>query len=77
LDLLGGSANAGTQFSQQLVRCRTPQDLAETQRTFLSNSTRSWMEHNARLLQISRHVADEGLRSFGGRFGDQPDPDRR
>jgi hypothetical protein len=63
------STSASTQLSQRLLRCRTMQELAETQCEFLAGSTRSWMEHNARLLQISRRVADEGLRALGGRLG--------
>ena len=63
------STSTGTQLSQRLLRCRTMQELAETQCEFLADTTRSWVEHNARLLQISRRVADEGLRALGGRLG--------
>jgi len=63
------STSAGTRLSQQLLGCRSLQELVETQIEFLTGSTRSWMEHHARLLQISRRVADEGLRALGGRLG--------
>ena len=68
-DWLREAARANTQLSQRLLRSRTMQELAETQCEFLADSTRSWMEHNARLLQVSRRVADEGLRALGGRLG--------
>jgi hypothetical protein len=66
---LHASSSAGARLAEQLIRCRTVQELAETQVEFLAGSTRSWMEHNARLLQVSRRVADEGLRALGGRLG--------
>jgi len=67
MEWLGGSSSVHAQLSQQLVRCRTMQEVAHTQQSFIAGSAQSWIEHNARVLQISRHVADEGLRALGGR----------
>ena len=71
MDWLGGSTSAGTDLSQRLLRCRTVQDLVQTQYSFLAGSAQSWMEHNARVLQVSRRVADEALRSLTHRSGPQ------
>jgi chemotaxis protein histidine kinase CheA len=60
----GGSTSDGLELSHRLLQCRTLQDLAETQRSYLAGSTRGWLDHNARVLKISRQMADEGLRTL-------------
>jgi hypothetical protein len=67
MEWLGGTTGVHAQLSQQLVRCRTMQDLAQTQRTFLAGSAQGWVEHNRRVLQISRAAAEESMRALGGR----------
>jgi flagellar biosynthesis GTPase FlhF len=60
----GGSTSDGLELSHRLLQCRTLQELAETQRSYLAGSTRGWLDHNARVLKISRQMADEGLRTL-------------
>jgi flagellar biosynthesis GTPase FlhF len=60
----GGSTSDGLELSHRLLQCRTLQDLAETHRSYLAGSTRGWLDHNARVLKISRQMADEGLRTL-------------
>lgn len=60
--------NANSQASQQLMRCRTLQQLAETQRGFLADAMQRWMENNARILQISQRVSEEALHPLEGRL---------
>jgi hypothetical protein len=67
MEFLGGSGSIHAQLSRQLLSCRTMQDLARTQQSFLAGSAQGWMEHNQRVLQISRHAAEEGMRALGGR----------
>jgi hypothetical protein len=79
MDWLGNSTSAGTKLSQRLLGCRTMQDLADTQRSFIAGSTQGWMAHNARVMQISHRVAEEALRALVQQSGTQRDPgsDRR
>ena len=55
IDLMGQT----TQMSQDLLRQR-----AEQQQRFVAEAMRSWVEHNARVMQITMHVAQEGFRPF-------------
>ena len=66
MEWLGSSGGAHAQQSLQLLRCRTLQDLAHTQQSFLAGSAQGWMEHNRRVLEISRAAAEESMRAFGG-----------
>jgi iron-sulfur cluster repair protein YtfE (RIC family) len=54
---------AGTQISQELLR-----QAAEQQRRFAAEAMQGWMEQNARVMQISIRVAQEGFRPFATRF---------
>ena len=67
MEWLGGSGSIHALLSRQLLDCRTMQDLARTQQSFLAGSAQGWMEHNQRVLQISRHAAEEGMRALNGR----------
>ena len=55
IDLMGQT----TQMSQDLL-----QQGAEQQQRFAANVVRSWMEHNARVMQITMRVAQEGFQPF-------------
>lgn len=66
IEWLGSSGGAHARQSLQLLRCRTLQDLAHTQRSFFAGSAQGWMEHNRRVLRISRAAAEESMRALGG-----------
>ena len=56
-------------MSQDLVR-----QAAEQQQRFAAGAVQGWMEHNARMMQITMRVAQESLRPFVNRsagFDDQ------
>jgi hypothetical protein len=53
---------AGAQISQELVL-----QAAEQQRRFVADAAQRWMEHNGRILKITNHAAQEGLRRAGNR----------
>jgi hypothetical protein len=55
IDLMGQT----TQMSQDLL-----QQGAEQQQRFAANMVGSWMEHNARVMQITMRVAQEGFQPF-------------
>jgi hypothetical protein len=55
IDLMGQT----TQMSQDLL-----QQGAEQQQRFAANAMRSWVEHNARVMQITMRVAQEGFQPF-------------
>jgi iron-sulfur cluster repair protein YtfE (RIC family) len=58
IDLMGQT----TQMSQDLLR-----QGAEQQQRFAADAVRSWVEHNARVMQITMRVAQEGFRPFANR----------
>jgi iron-sulfur cluster repair protein YtfE (RIC family) len=58
IDLMGQT----TQMSQDLLRHG-----AEQQQRFAADAVRSWVEHNARVMQITMRVAEEGFRPFADR----------
>jgi DNA repair exonuclease SbcCD ATPase subunit len=60
---MGQTTLIGTQISQELLR-----QAAERQQRFAAEAVQGWMRHNARVMQISMRVAQEGLRPFATRF---------
>jgi iron-sulfur cluster repair protein YtfE (RIC family) len=58
IDLMGQT----TQMSQDLLR-----QGAEQQQRFAADAVRSWVEHNARVMQITMRVAQEGFQPFANR----------
>jgi hypothetical protein len=62
IDLMGQT----TQMSQDLL-----QQGAEQQQRFAANAMRSWVEHNARVMQITMRVAQEGFQPFVDRSSDR------
>ena len=48
-----------TQISQALVRQNT-----EHHQRFVTNAMRSWMDHNARVMEITLRAAQEGFQPF-------------
>jgi DNA repair exonuclease SbcCD ATPase subunit len=60
---MGQTTLIGTQISQELLR-----QAAEQQQRFAAEAVQGWMRHNARVMQISMRVAQEGLRPFATRF---------
>jgi len=63
IEWMGQTTLTGTRISQDLLR-----QAAEQQRRFAAEAVQGWMKHNARVMQISMRVAQEGLRPFGNRF---------
>jgi len=63
IEWMGQTTLSGTQISQDLLR-----QAAEQQRRFAAEALQGWMKHNARLMQITMRVAEEGLRPFGNGF---------
>jgi hypothetical protein len=62
LEWMSQTTRAGTQMSQELLR-----QAAEQQQRFAADAMQGWMEHNARVMQITMRVAQEGLRPFANR----------
>jgi len=61
-DWMNQTTRVGTQVSQELLR-----QTAEQQRRFAADAMQCWVEHNARVMQITMRVAQEGLRPFFNR----------
>ena len=63
IEWMGQTTRSGTQISQDLLR-----QAAEQQRRFAAEAVQGWIKHNARVMQITLRVAEEGLRPFGNGF---------
>jgi hypothetical protein len=63
IEWMGQTTLAGTQISQELLR-----QAAERQQRFAAEAVQGWMKQNARVMQISMRVVQEGLRPFATRF---------
>jgi hypothetical protein len=62
LDWMNQTTRAGAQVSQELLR-----QTAEQQRRFAADAVQRWVDHNARVMQITMRLAQEGLRPFVNR----------
>ena len=73
IEWLGQTTRVGAQTSQEFLR-----QAAEQQRRLAATAMQGWMEHNARIMQISMRVAQEGFRPFATRTGgsDEQRPNR-
>jgi outer membrane biosynthesis protein TonB len=63
IEWMGQTTLTGTRISQDLLR-----QTAEQQRRFAAEAVQGWMKQNARVMQISMRVAQEGLRPFANQF---------
>ena len=63
VEWMSQTALTGTQISQDLMRQAT-----EQQRRFAAEAMQGWMKQNARVMQITMRVAQEGWRPFADRF---------
>jgi iron-sulfur cluster repair protein YtfE (RIC family) len=64
IEWLGQTTRVGAQTSQEFLR-----QAAEQQRRLAATAMQGWMEHNARIMQITMRVAQEGFRPFSTRTG--------
>ena len=73
IEWLGQTTRVGAQTSQEFLR-----QAAEQQRRLAATAMQGWMEHNARIMQITMRVAQEGFRPFATRTGrsDEQRPNR-
>lgn len=71
---LGRAVDDGVRFSGELLRCRSPQQLAQLQGEFLTNATRNWLGSSARILGLSQAMAGQALPALQARLeaGDTP-----
>jgi hypothetical protein len=65
MDWMGETSRAGTQMSQDLL-----QKVVEQQRRFASKTIQGWMDHNARVVRTTMHLARASLHPFVKRFSD-------
>jgi CBS domain-containing protein len=72
--VLGQAMETNARFSQELLRCRTVQDVAEVQGRFLRESLAGLRESGAELLRATRRLAEHALEPMeeGGREGEEP-----
>lgn len=66
----GNAARINAEAAQQLMRCKTPQQIAEHQKEFATNALRNWMQGNAKLLEISQRSAKQAVNPLNRRLND-------
>jgi hypothetical protein len=71
IEWMSQTTRAGTQMSQDLV-----QQAAEQQQRFVASAMQGWMEHNARIMEITMRAAQESFRSFANRSAGSNDRGR-
>lgn len=69
-DWVNGTVRTSVQFSQQLLHCRTPQQIAQIHRTYVAENLTGWLEGNARLLQSFSRISGNALRPIAQRIED-------
>jgi hypothetical protein len=69
-DWVNGSVRTSVHFSQQLLHCRTPQQIAQIHRTYVAENLTGWLEGNARMLQSFRRISGSALRPIEQRIED-------
>lgn len=70
MEWFGNAARANAAASQQLMQCRSVQQVAEVQKAFVTTGLRNWMESNAKVLQISQRTSKQALDPLDGRLSE-------
>jgi hypothetical protein len=65
MDWMGETSRAGTQMSHDLL-----QKVVEQQRRFAREAMQGWMDHYARVVRTTMHLARASLHPFVKRFTD-------
>ncbi|MDA8232250.1 MAG: phasin family protein [Magnetospirillum sp.] len=71
------SLRMGLQAANDMMSCRSLEDVIEVQRNFLKNSVDSLLQESARLFEISTHVAGEATSPMAERFQSRGEAGRR
>lgn len=66
----GGAARMNSDATQQLLQCRTVQQVAEVQQEFANGAVRNWIEGNARLLEIAQRASKQALGPLNDRLNE-------
>lgn len=66
----GNAARTNAEASQQLMQCRSAKQIAEFQKEFVTSSLRTWMEGNAKVLEISQRTSKHALDPLDSRLSE-------
>jgi len=69
MECLGRGFRAGARASQEMMRCRSIDQLADVQRNFLKESLENLLEGSAQLLRISGRISEDARRPIENRVG--------
>jgi hypothetical protein len=61
MEWMSKASRANVTASQQLLKCRSVQQLAELQSEFVTAAMRNWMESSTKVLQISQRTSKQAL----------------
>jgi hypothetical protein len=67
-DWFSTAARVNSDATQKLMRARSLQQVAELQQEFATSALRTWMEGNAKVLEITQRASKEALRPLSGRL---------
>lgn len=61
MEWMSKASRANMQASQQLLKCRSVQQVAELQREFVTAAMRNWIESSTKVLQIRQRTSQQAL----------------
>ncbi|HEY0833553.1 MAG TPA: hemerythrin domain-containing protein [Azospirillum sp.] len=63
MEYVNRTTRASAEAFHRLARCRSPLELAEEQRRFMSEASRAWMDVGSRMLDLTVRATGDALRS--------------
>ncbi|MFN3847490.1 MAG: phasin family protein [Paracoccaceae bacterium] len=66
----GNAARIHAEAAQNLMQCRTLQEVAEQQRAYATSAMRNWMEGNVEILKIAQSSSKQAIGPLSGRLND-------
>lgn len=66
----GNASRINANAVQQLMQCKTLQQIAEQQNEFATSAMRNWMEGNAKVLEIAQRTSKQALGPLHGRLSE-------
>ena len=70
MEWFGNATRTNAEASQQLMQCKTVQQVAEFQKEFSTSALRNWMEGNAKVLEIAQRTSKQALGPLDGRLSE-------
>ncbi|MFZ3584663.1 hemerythrin domain-containing protein [Loktanella sp. DJP18] len=70
MDWFGKTTRTNAEAAQQMMQCRTLQQVATSQQEFVTNALQTWIEGNATVLKIVQHTSKQALGPLDSRLSE-------